>query len=90
MQGERSQCQPSGLGDDQWVGPSTGPDESLDDSHLQDPRGAVAAAAAAASRLLSVSVRVRSVDMEETSLAGEDVDARCCGCGPPLTVAPVL
>lgn len=32
-------------------------------------------AAAAASRLLSVSVRVRSVDMEETSLAGEDVDA---------------
>lgn len=73
MQGERSQCQPSGLGDDQWVGPGTGPGESLDDSHLQQPRGAVAAAAAA-SRLLSVSVRVRSVDME-TSLAGEDVDA---------------
>lgn len=51
------------------------------DSHLQHPNGPAAAGAAvgavvAVSRLLSVSVRVGSVDMEETSLAEaeEDVD----------------
>lgn len=60
-------------------GPGPGPRGGVDDSHLQQPRGPVAVEAAAAaavatasgpavSRLLSVSVRVGSVDMEETSL----------------------
>lgn len=61
------------------LGPGPGPRGGVDDSHLQQPRGPVAVEAAAAaaaatasgpavSRLLSVSVRVGSVDMEETSL----------------------
>lgn len=44
--------------------------------------------AAAASRLLSVSVTVGSVDLEEMSLVGGGVDPRCWGL--LLTVAPVL
>lgn len=61
---------------------------------------AVAAAAAAVAtaavpavcRLLSVSVRVGLVDMEETLLAEEDVEVWCWWCcwGLLLTVAPVL
>lgn len=47
------------------------------------------AAALAVSRLLSVSVRVGLVDMEETSLAEEDVEVWCCR-GPLLTAEPVL
>lgn len=66
-------------------GLSTGPERHGNDSHLQEPREALAAVA---SRLLSVSVRVGSVDMEETSLVGEDVDPWCWGL--LLTVAPVL
>lgn len=65
-------------------GASTGPERRGNDSHLQKPREALAAAA---SRLLSVSVTVRSVDMEETSLVG-DVDPRCWLL--LLTAAPVL
>lgn len=58
------------------------------DSHLQKPREALAAAA---SRPLSVWVRVGSVDMEETSLVGEDVDPRgCLLLLLLLTAAPVL
>lgn len=99
--GARSQCQAGGRGCEQGVRPSTGPGGGGDDSHLQKPRGAVAAAAAAVggmpaaapavSRLLSVSVRVGSVDMEETSVE-EDVEAWCWWCcwGLLLTVAPVL
>ena len=87
------------------LGPEPGPGSigGVDDSHLQQPRGPVAVAAAAAaaavaaaavlavSRLLLVSVRVGSVDKEETSLAEaeEDVEGRCCW-GLLLTVAPVL
>lgn len=66
-------------------GLSTGPERRGNDSHLQEPREALAAVA---SRLLSVSVRVGSVDMEETSLLGEDVDPWSWGL--LLTVAPVL
>lgn len=79
-----------------WPGP--GPGGGVDDSHLQQPTGPVAVAATAAvlavSRLLSVSVRVGSVDMEETSLAEEeeDVEGWCWWCwwGLLLTAAPVL
>lgn len=80
------------------MGPSTGPVGGGDDSHLQKPRGTVAAAAGgtpaaapAVSRLLSLSVRVGSVDTEETSVE-EDVVVWCCWCcwGLLLTVAPVL
>lgn len=63
-----------------WPSPRSG----SGDSHLQHPSGPAAAVAAvgavvAVSRLLSVSVRVGSVDMEETSLAEaeEDVDGWC-------------
>lgn len=74
------------LGGGVRVGLSTGPERRGNDSHLQEPREALAAVA---SRLLSVSVRVGSVDMEEeTSLVGEDVDPWCWGL--LLTVAPVL
>lgn len=53
--------------------------------------GWMPAAAPAVSRLLSVSVRVGSVDMEETSVE-EDVEVWCWWCcwGLLLTVAPVL
>lgn len=83
-----------------WPSPGPGPGGGVDDSHLQQPTGPVAVAAAAAaaataavlavSRLLSVSVG--SVDMEETSLAEEDVEGWCWWCcwGLLLTVAPVL
>lgn len=82
-------------------GPEPGPGRGgVDDRHLQQPRGLVAVAAAAAaaaaavflagSRLLLVSVRVGSVDMEDTLLAEEeDVEGWCCW-GLLLTVAPVL
>ena len=97
MGGARSQCRAIGLGCDQGARPSPGPGGGGDDSHLQQPRGAVPGAAAAAaaalavSRLLSVSVRVGSVDMKET-LAEEDVEVWCCWCcwGRLLTAAPVL
>lgn len=96
--GARSQCRAIGLGCDHGARPSPGPGGGGHDSHLQQPRGAGAAAAAAAvvaalavSRLLSVSVRVGSVDMKET-LAEEDVEVWCWWCcwGRPLTAAPVL
>lgn len=67
------------------MGGSTGPEGRGNDGHLQQPGEALAAAT---SRLLSVSVTVRSGDMEETSVVGEDVEPRCWG--PLLTVAPVL
>lgn len=53
---------------------------------------AAAAAVLAVSRLLLVSVRVESVDMEETSLVEEEVEVWCWWCcwGLLLTVAPVL
>lgn len=74
------------------------PEPGVGDSHLQQPIGPEAVAAAAAgptvSRLLSVSVRVGSVDIEETSLAEveEEVEGWCWWCcwGLLLTAAPVL
>ncbi len=102
--GASSQCWASGLGCDQGARTSPEPGGGVDDSHLQQPRGPVAVAAAAAaaaaatpavpavSRLLSVSVRVGSVDMEETLLEEEDMEVWCWWCcwGLLLTVAPVL
>lgn len=72
------------------------PEPGVGDSHLQQPIGPEAVAAAAAgpavSRLLSV--RVGSVDIEETSLAEveEEVEGWCWWCcwGLLLTAAPVL
>lgn len=98
--GARSQCWACGLGCDQGARPSPGPGGGVHDSHLQQPIGAAAEAAAAAGtaaalavfRLLSVSVRVGSVDMEEASSVEEDVEVWCWWCcvGLLLTVAPVL
>ena len=63
------------------------------DSHLQQPSGPPAVVAV--SRLLSVSVRVGLVDMEDTSLTDVEEEVEgwgCCWCCwvSPLTAAPVL
>lgn len=68
------------MGGDRCRGWGQEPGGGVDDGHLQQPRGPVAVEAAAPaavqaiSELLSVSVSVGSVDMEDTSLAEEDVE----------------